>query len=56
MADPYHYPPELLSLLVDTIPLLCRSKNDVVVFFRGAGAPEQLSSPLEISYAQTRSP
>lgn len=46
MADTYHYPPELLSLLVDTIPLLCRSKNDVVLFFRGAGAPEALLKPL----------
>lgn len=39
MTDAYHYPPELLSLLVETIPLLCRSKNDVIVFFRGAGTP-----------------
>lgn len=46
MADAYHYPPELLSLLVDTIPLLCRSKNDVIVFFRGAGSPENLLKPL----------
>ena len=46
MADAYHYPPELLSLLVDTVPLLCRSKNDVIVFFRGAGAPENLLKPL----------
>jgi hypothetical protein len=48
----YHYPPEVLSLLVDTIPLLCRSKNDVIVFFRGAGAPERDLSPL---VAQLRS-
>lgn len=46
MADTYHYPPELLSLLVDTIPLLCRSKNDVLVFFRGAGTPEAILTPL----------
>ena len=46
MADAYHYPPELLSLLVDTVPLLCRSKNDVIVFFRGAGAPDGLLKPL----------
>lgn len=45
MADAYHYPPELLSLLVDTIPLLCRSKTDVVVFFRGAVVPENLLKP-----------
>jgi hypothetical protein len=42
MADAYHYPPELLTLLVDTIPLLCKSKNDVIIFFRGAGTPENL--------------
>ncbi len=37
MDESYHYPPELLNLLVDTIPLLCKSKNDVLVFFRGGG-------------------
>lgn len=46
MADAYHYPPELLSLLVDTVPLLCRSKNDVLVFFRGAGTPEAVLTPF----------
>jgi Restriction endonuclease len=46
MADVYHYPPELHSLLVDTIPLLCRSKNDVVVFFRGAGTPDAVLKPI----------
>jgi len=33
----FHYPPELLNLLVDTIPLLFRSKQDVLLFFKGAG-------------------
>jgi hypothetical protein len=47
MSDAYHYPPELLSLLVDTIPLLCKSKVDVIIFFRGAGSPEKLLAPLE---------
>ena len=37
----FHYPPELTQLLVDTIPLLCRSKRDVLLFFVGAGLPEQ---------------
>jgi hypothetical protein len=37
MAQVYHYPPELLQLLVDTIPRLCRSKRDLLTFFRGAG-------------------
>ena len=39
MSDSYHYPPEVFSLLVDTIPLLCRSKDDVLLFLRGAGIP-----------------
>lgn len=39
MNIPHHYPPELLSLLVDTIPLLFRSKKGVVTFFHGAGVP-----------------
>ncbi|WP_045727640.1 restriction endonuclease [Xanthomonas sp. GPE 39] len=37
MAEQFHYPPEVLNLLVDTIPLLCRSKKDVVLFMQGAG-------------------
>lgn len=35
----YHYPPELLELLVATIPLLVRSKDAVLDFFKGAGTP-----------------
>ena len=35
MAQVFHYPPELFSLLTDTIPRLCRAKGDV--FFQGAG-------------------
>ncbi|MFJ9385209.1 restriction endonuclease [Peribacillus sp. NPDC101481] len=38
----YHYPPELFNLLVDTIPLLCRSKRDVLLFFRGSGVDSRL--------------
>jgi len=40
MDESFHYPAELTNLLVDTIPLLCRSKDDVVLFFRGAGVPD----------------
>lgn len=42
----FHYPPELFNLLVDTIPLLNRSKNDVLLFFRGAGVPENMLDDL----------
>ena len=33
----YHFSLELLDLLIDTIPRLCRSKSDVLVFFSSAG-------------------
>ncbi|HVO60793.1 MAG TPA: hypothetical protein VMT53_07645 [Terriglobales bacterium] len=33
----FHYPPELTQLLIQTIPLLCPSKKDVLSFFKGAG-------------------
>jgi hypothetical protein len=38
----FHYPPELMNLLIDVIPLLNRSKKDVFLFFRGAGVSEVL--------------
>ena len=51
----YHYPPELFQLLVDTIPRLCRSKRDVLVFFRGAGVKRSMLSDLEQRVAQDAS-
>jgi restriction system protein len=42
----HHYPPELLKLLIDTIPLLCPSKRDVLDFFRGAGVPVSMMADL----------
>ena len=42
----FHYPPELLSLLIDTIPLLNRSKKDVLLFFKGAGASDRVLADL----------
>jgi restriction system protein len=35
----YHYPPELLEMLTDAIPCLFKSKQAVIDFFHGAGAP-----------------
>lgn len=43
----YHYPPELLTLLVDTIPLLCKSKNDTLIFLRGAGVDDKTIADLK---------
>lgn len=42
----FHYPPELFQLLVDTIPLVCRSKKDVLLFFKGAGVDQPIISDL----------
>lgn len=41
MADAFHYPPELLELLVETVPRLCRAKKGVVLFLRGAGVVDE---------------
>jgi restriction system protein len=35
----YHFAPDFLNLLIETIARLNRSKKDVLMFFRGAGAP-----------------
>lgn len=37
MNDIYHYPPDLFDLIVQTIPLLNKSKKAVLTFFNGAG-------------------
>jgi len=50
----YHYPPELFQLLVDGIPLLCRSKKAVIQFFRGAGIGSSILSPLDLTLATDR--
>ncbi|MGB9408374.1 MAG: restriction endonuclease [Terracidiphilus sp.] len=47
MDSAYHYPPELLTLLVDAIPRLNRSKRDVLLFFRGAGVDDSVLLDLE---------
>ena len=54
MEAPYHYPPELFQLLVDTIPRLFRSKRDVILFFTGAGIKHSMVSDLEEQLADDR--
>ena len=41
-------------MLVDTIPRLCRSKRDVVLFLRGAGVKHAMLSGIEIQLANDR--
>lgn len=52
--DSYHYPPELLNLLIDAIPALFRSKRDVLSFFRGAGVPSALFADWNLKVQQNR--
>ncbi len=49
----YHFPPELMSLLTDAIPLLNRSKKDVLLFFRGAGVPRSVLEPARAQLRQS---
>ncbi len=46
-TDTFHYPPELFDLLIQTIPVLCCGKKDVLLFFRGAGIPENLFADIQ---------
>lgn len=43
----YHYPPELMNLLGQAIPVLFNSKNDLLLFFRGAGVSLSLYNDLQ---------
>lgn len=52
--DIFHYPTELFSLLVDTIPLLNKSKKDVVIFFQSAGVPNQVLGDMKEKVEQDK--
>lgn len=53
--DPYHWPPDVLNALIDVIPLLARSKDDVLSFLRGAGIPEAMLADWRRRLAMDRS-
>jgi hypothetical protein len=42
----FQYPPELFALLVEAISVLNRGKKDLLLFFRGAGVSETMTSDL----------
>lgn len=50
----YHYPPELLQLLIEGIPRLFPRKRDLFLFFRGAGVETALLADLERRVSQDR--
>jgi restriction system protein len=50
----FHYPPELMNLLIDTIPRLCRSYEDTLQFFQGAGVEFALTADLWVRLKNDR--
>lgn len=44
----YQYTPDLLNLLINAIPRICRSKKDVLTFFKGAGVNSSLMDDLSL--------
>jgi restriction system protein len=52
--DAYHWSPELMELLNETIPLLCRSKDAVLGFLRSAGTSETLLIKFRRQLAEDR--
>ena len=47
MTESFQYPPDVFTLVTDVVPLLCRSKKDVVLFFKGAGVMATELAPIE---------
>ena len=43
----FHYPPELMNRLIEAIPKLCRSKQDLLTFFQGAGVSRTDMLPFQ---------
>lgn len=39
--EAFHTPPQLFTLHVDTIPLLCRSKQDLILFLHRTGVTQE---------------
>jgi restriction system protein len=50
----FHYPPELMNLLIDTIPRLCRSYEDTLLFFQGAGVEFAVTADLWVLLKKDR--
>lgn len=50
----WHYPPDFMTMMVDTIPLLVRSKPDLIAFFKGAGVNERHLAALRAQISRDR--
>lgn len=45
-SDVFHFPPDLFELLVQTVPVLNKSKKSVLLFFKGAGVNETIYTDI----------
>lgn len=54
MSDLFHYPPDVFNLLVDTIPRLCKSKQDVLLFLKGAGVHDADLADMQAQVRRNR--
>jgi restriction system protein len=54
LSEAWHYPPELLELVVEAVGRLNRGKDQELDFFRGAGVPARLLTDLEQRVATDR--
>lgn len=50
----YHYPPDLLAVLIETIPTLVKSKKLLLSFFRSAGVDTSILEPYESLISRDR--
>ena len=50
----FQYPPELMNLLIEAIPRLCRSKPGLLMFFQGSGVSEEILQRHRLQLAQQK--
>jgi restriction system protein len=53
-SDAWHYPPELLDLVVDAVARLNRGKEQEIDFFRGAGVPAKYLADVSMRVKMDR--
>lgn len=47
----FHFPPDVFNAVVDAVPLLTRSKRDVLLFFQGCGVDVRFLRSIEVRLA-----
>lgn len=54
LGEAWHYPPELIELVVTAMSLLNKGKQGELDFFRGAGVPAKFLADLDVQVATDR--